>query len=399
VRTAKAAEKGLIINIFNVYIGVFIYKEGNTVIKYFENAFLNPKSRLTRDMGVAFLNAIFSKTDKEKLNVLDPTAATGIRGIRYVKETGIKNITFLEINKNAYKVLRKNLNFCKISANAFNTSIQEFANTLREKFDIIDLDPFGSIAPNLYDILKLAKDKTYLFITATDTAVLCGAHTNACYKIYDAKPMHNELSHEVGLRIMLGFVAKTAAQFNFGIDVIFAFSYAHYFRALVKLNHGSDNAIASLKNLGYVYYCNKCGYRNISKSFLPTQQKCKCGSMLEISGRLWADTLIKEDILKKVAENIKKIPDISNNEIKFIDTITNEKTIPLYYSIPKLTKLFRISSIKLSDLIEKLRQEGFAVSRTHFDLTAIKTDAPIEEITKIILNLNHASTNLKNSKV
>ncbi|MGC8648698.1 MAG: hypothetical protein ACP5UN_00550 [Candidatus Micrarchaeia archaeon] len=364
-----------------------MYKEGNTEIKYFENAFLNPKSRLTRDLGVAFLNSAFSKKEKETLKVLDPTAATGIRGIRYAKEAGVNNITFLEINKTAYKVLKKNLNFCGIPANAFNTSIQEFANTSKEKFDVIDLDPFGSIAPNLYDILKLAKDKTYLFMTATDTAVLCGAHTNACYKIYDAKPIHNELGHEVGLRIMLGFVARTAAQFNFGIDVIFAFSYAHYFRALVQLNHSSENALASLKNLGYTYYCNKCGYRNISKSFLPIQQKCRCGAALEVSGRLWADQLIKENIVSKVAENIKAIPDVKSNEIKFVDIIANEKQFPLYYSIPKLTKLFKIPSIKLNDLIQGLEHEGFAVGRTHFDPTAIKTDAPIDIITKVILNL------------
>ena len=31
--------------------------------------------------------------------------------------------------------------------------------------------------------------------------------------------MHNELCHETGMRIMIGYIARTAAQFNLGIDV------------------------------------------------------------------------------------------------------------------------------------------------------------------------------------
>ena len=373
--------------------GVYIYIEGNTKIKYSENAFLNPRSRLTRDLGVAFINAAFTEKEKKKIKVLDPTAATGIRGIRYANEAGIKNLTFLEINKSAYKVLKKNLSSCSADTTALNTSIQEFANTSMEKYDIIDLDPFGSIVPNLYDILKLAKDKTYLFLTATDTAVLCGAHEKACYKLYDAKPMHNSIAHEVGLRILLGFVARTAAQFNFGVEVVFAFSHAHYFRALVKLNHSSDNALSTLKNLGYTYYCNSCGYRSVSASFFPNIDKCACGAKLQIAGKLWAGDLINNLIMSSIADEFKKIPDANKDERKLVEMLVNEKNIPLYYKISQITKMLKVSSVKLDNIILELKNRGFTVEKTHFDPDAIKTDAPIDQITKVILMLSHTSAN------
>ena len=159
-----------------------MYVEGKARIKYSDNAFLNPTAKFVRDLCVAFAGSIASK----ETSILDPTAATGIRGIRYYLETRSKDVTLLDINKKAAAIAKKNLAFNKVKARLLNKSIQEFANTTDERFDIIDLDPFGSIAPNLYDILKISKDGTYLTFSATDAAVLCGAHPKACLKIYAA---------------------------------------------------------------------------------------------------------------------------------------------------------------------------------------------------------------------
>ncbi|MGC8694155.1 MAG: hypothetical protein ACP5RI_00860 [Candidatus Micrarchaeia archaeon] len=367
-----------------------MYKEGLVEIKYQDNAFLNPRSRLTRDMGVAFIDSKFTEKEKIKLNVLDPTAATGIRGFRYIIEADIRNITFLEINKSAFNTLKKNIkaekfDINKINIKAFNKSIQEFSNTTKERYDIIDLDPFGSISPNLFDILKLTKDNTYLFMTATDTAVLCGAHEKACLKIYDAKPMHNEMCHEVGLRILIGYIARTAAQFNINVEVVFAFSYAHYFRVLVKLKHSAEDVHETLtKKLGYVYYCNNCGYRSISASFFPNKQICECGSPFLISGKLWTSALNNKHVLKSIYERMIKIPDISRASIKFVEILVNEPEIPLYYSLPKLTKRLGLPSIKMDDVINSLKEKNFIAERTHFDFNAIKTNASIEDIKEAI---------------
>ena len=142
-----------------------MYKEGDARIKYADGAFLNPKAAISREISIAFVKSLAKKTTC----VLDTTAATGIRGIRYCLEDGIRDLTLLEINANAYKAMRRNLKFNGVKATALNTSVQEFANTCNKQFDVIDLDPFGGVAPYIYDLMKISRDGTHLIATATDT--------------------------------------------------------------------------------------------------------------------------------------------------------------------------------------------------------------------------------------
>ena len=62
-----------------------IYKEGKAKVYNTENAFLNPVAMASRDISVAFV-----KTFEVKDKALDATAATGIRGIRYALEAGVR---------------------------------------------------------------------------------------------------------------------------------------------------------------------------------------------------------------------------------------------------------------------------------------------------------------------
>ena len=244
-----------------------MYSEGKADIKYYDKAFLNPKGKLSRDISVAYMAVLAGKG----ANALDATSATGIRGIRYIKEAKIDKVTFLDINIDAYKTLMQNIGFNKVKAHAiaYSTSIQEFANLKGDRYDFIDLDPFGSAAPNIQDLLKVSKDGTRLMVTSTDTAVLCGAQEKACMRIYLARPMHNELCYEAGIRVLIGYIARLAGQFNYGIEVEASFSYLHYMRVFVRLVHGAAYAYKSIAKLGYATYCNKCGNRSIDEKAFP----------------------------------------------------------------------------------------------------------------------------------
>ena len=44
-----------------------------------------------------------------------------------------------------------------------------------DKFDIVDLDPYGSMVPFLYSALKALRKGGLLCVTCTDTRVLCGS--------------------------------------------------------------------------------------------------------------------------------------------------------------------------------------------------------------------------------
>ncbi len=355
-----------------------MYKEGRAAIRQ-GKAFLNPKAKMLRDLSIALLNSTANKNSK----ILDATSGTGIRAIRYFLETKAKEITILDMNKDAYNSTKLNIKENKVKANALNESLQEFANKEKHQFDFIDVDPFGGLSPYIYDIMKMSRNGTILMLTATDTAVLCGAHESACIRIYGSKPMHNELCHETGIRILVNYVLGIAAQFNYGIEVLFSISYAHYMRIFIRLKYGSANSLASIKNTGYAYYCASCGFRKTEKRLLPKNTMCNCcKSEMMISGRMWLGSLYNANITAKMLAYFKKHYD--ETETSALEMIKNEADIPLFYSIPKTTRMMHTVSISPTEVISRLKELGYTATRTHFDYDSVKTNADINIIKNCI---------------
>ena len=360
-----------------------MYKEGSVTIT--GGAFINEKAKLTRDLSILIANYMNSKYKIK--SALDPTAATGIRGMRYSKEVGVEDVDFLEINETSYESLKKNIKQNKIKGNAYNVSIQEFANTTKNKYDIIDLDPFGGATPYIFDIMKIEKNNTLLFVTVTDTAVLCGAHANACLKLYNAVPLHNEICHEVGLRILLGYIARIAASFNFGIDVHLSMVYKHYMRVWLQLNYNSNNALNSIKNMGYMFFCNSCGNRGSKSGLAPIIDKCPvCNSKLIVGGPLWTSKLKNLNTINYIIKEMDMF-DMKNEDKKIITTILNEDDTNNCYSISHMTHRLKLGSVKQSYVIDELKKMGYNVSITHYNPNMIRTDAAYLDIVDVIKKL------------
>ncbi|HIH50032.1 MAG: tRNA (guanine(10)-N(2))-dimethyltransferase [Candidatus Micrarchaeaceae archaeon] len=361
-----------------------MYKEGSAAIKYTKDSFLNPEARISRDISAAFVSALAEKGS----SIVDSTAATGIRGIRYYHESNSKKVVFLEMNRKAFASLKRNVTANKVKGTVLNKSIQEFANTTKDKFDFIDLDPFGGVTPYIYDLMKMSRGGTYLMITATDTAVLCGADYRACVRLYDARPMHNELCQEVALRLLIGYITRIAAQFNFGVEVVLSFSYLHYMRVFLRLRHGPKAASDSVRELGYAYYCNGCLYRGTQKSTLPEVGRCKaCGKELDTSGKIWLGNLYQKGTMELMADRMRKgVADgrFDAKSLEFLDRLSAEFDYPLLYSISRLTKKMGIGAVSPNLVIERLAKKGYRASKTHLGKNAIKTDAGVDVVKRCI---------------
>jgi tRNA (guanine26-N2/guanine27-N2)-dimethyltransferase len=360
-----------------------MYVEGKAKIRDSGKAFLNPKAQASRDISVAYVSQLAQKG----ASLLDATAATGIRGIRYSLESKIKKPTLTEINPTAYRALKSNLLLNKVKATALNMSIQEFANTADERFDFIDLDPFGGISPYIYDLMKISGDGTRLMVTATDTAVLCGADSKACMKLYDSKPVHNELCHEGGMRVMIGYIARVAAQFDMRIDVELSISYLHYLRSFIRFTAGAKAAYSSLEKMGYLRYCDKCCNRETEPGFLPKATECKnCGARMASYGRMWAGPIKGQKVVDSIYDAI--MDDESKKEAaKLIGTIKAELDVPFYYHIPTLTKRYRTSSVSPYAVMERLAKLGHSCSLTHMEGSAIRTNAGLGIVVSCIKGL------------
>ena len=339
-------------------------------------AFYNPKMESCRDLSVLLQGEL------GEVSVCDGFAATGMRGIRYKLECpNVKKVTFVEVNAAVAKICRKNAKSNKIKANVVNKDIREFLQDKQIKFDVIDLDPFGTPAIYIYDAISALsrnKESSYLFATATDTAVLCGAHRHACQKTYNAASLNTSFCHELGIRILLGFIARIAAQFNLGMVPLLSYSHGHFMRVHVKLLRGDVHAYPSVSQMGYTYYCPDC---HVIRSFF-ANDKVKLGGICKdckwtLLGPLWLGQLHDNQMLLALA---KKSADYK----ELFSTMLKENPFLYYYDMHELAGRLKKSPGKIEAVIHKIRIRGYDASRTHFSPLGIKTNMPLKELEEMV---------------
>lgn len=328
--------------------------------------FYNPRMKLNRDICCAFARTL------DDITFADVLAGSGAKGIRVANESG--HAVFLNDGSgHAVELIKKNAELNGVTVDISNEDANLFLS--KHEFDFIDIDPFGTPVPFLDNSVLAVSKNGYLGVTATDAAPLCGVYPKACFRKYGAKPLRSEFCHEVGLRILLGYVARTAAKYSRGVKCLLGHSTEHYFRLYVKLSSGKRNADSSLSEIGYVYYCRACLNRIYRKGFLSETLTCKCGNPYETAGPLWLGRIKDNAVLKKV---IKKSYYLKSTQTeKLLNTIFEEIDVPFYYDVHRLCKHLKVNSPPLDEIVNALSDQGYRVSRTHFCPTGIKTDAPL----------------------
>ncbi|MDD5317411.1 MAG: tRNA (guanine(10)-N(2))-dimethyltransferase [Candidatus ainarchaeum sp.] len=362
--------------------------EGSARILVPKGVFFNSEMRLCRDFSVLALKAALAG---KKVRAVDATAGTGVRGIRYSKEAGgaVGELFLVDVNRRAAAATRRNLKLNGVKGKVANNAFQRFAcsDAARKGFGFIELDPFGSPVPFLHDAARLSRDGTILSVTATDAAVLCGAHPKACLKNYQAKPLNACCCHEVGARILLGKIARTASEFNFGIAPLFTLSHKHYFKAFVALSEGAERAVESVRELGFVAHCSKCletVYRKGVANALP--QKCAaCGESPEYAGPLWLGRIQDGALLAKILS-------IDRGRDKGVEKtasalLAEARLPPLYFELHLMAKRLSVGAVKPESVCRMLERKGFACAGTHFRHNSVKTDAPKSEVENAVAKL------------
>ena len=152
--------------------------------------FYNTKMEFNRDMTVLLTKIILPD------DYLDAMAATGVRGLRIANEAGIP-VTINDRDEQAVKIIQANAD--KLGGSITVTCDDANRLMCTARFDSIDLDPFGTPVPFLDAASRAAKH--YLFVTATDTAPLCGAHFKAGCRRYFAIP-RNTIDGDYGRELV-----------------------------------------------------------------------------------------------------------------------------------------------------------------------------------------------------
>jgi len=342
-----------------------------------DNVFYNSKMHFCRSFFSIAVGSI-----NKKMNFTDGFCASGIRGIRYIKENdNISKSYFIDANPDAVNICKKNLISNKIKAQViecdFNKAIRELDS------DLIEIDPFGTPVPYLYDSIRSlwSKKEAYLSITATDVAVLCGPHKDACIKNYHSKSLNNEFTHENGIRILLKRICQTLLEFNFGMDPLISLSDQHYLKVFLRIVKGDASAKQSSKNIGFISFCNKCSNRSFGTEM---QNICEfCNSKMTYAGPLWIGNIHNKKTIGQMKSINKKRGYHHNEKItKILHLMNEELTLPPYYfDLHQFSRLKKKEFIpKIDDAIKNLKENGFCAKRTHFSPNSIKTDAKIKEI-------------------
>ena len=333
--------------------------------------FYNRRMELNRDITVLLL-PLLSPSD-----YLDAMGAAGIRGIRVATECGIP-VAIADREPVAAGLIRRNVERSGMEIEVVERDMNALLS--ERSFDAVDLDPFGTPAWVIDAAVRGCR--RFLFVTATDTAPLCGAHLRAGIRRYGAVPMNTEYHSEVGLRILLGFVVRETVKYDRGIEPVFCYAREHFIRLHLRILRGAKAADATLSRIGFIHQCRKCPYREEQPGLQAETRTCPhCGVALSPIGPLWLGSIRRDGITEELrAAADCGEPGTKKDIIKLLDACSGELPTSSFYDYHLLAKLLGCSPPHIGVVLDRIRAAGYAVSRTHFSGYGIKTEAPLAVI-------------------
>ncbi|HEY7109159.1 MAG TPA: tRNA (guanine(10)-N(2))-dimethyltransferase [Nitrososphaeraceae archaeon] len=364
-------------------------------------AFFNPVAKRNRDISILVYSA-FSELDSLKsLTFADSLCGVGSRGLRVgVEIPSSQEIWMNDINPNALELAKESaklnsiINKCHFHNGEACSFLLSNQNHERKRYDIVDLDPFGSPSPYIDCVLRAVKNGGLLSVTATDTAVLCGVYPHVCFRKYLGYPINNEYANETGIRLLISLIAFTASRFDLAINPLFSHTNLHFMRTYLQIKISNNQANNIHTKIGNILHCHKCGNRtqlalgDCSKSCSICLSKCSLG------GPLWKGPLSDTQFLKIMLNLVPRLttyqqsPNLQKSIINQLEVTAKEIPEPYYYLVDTISSKLKISPPPISEVIERIHDSGFSASRAALNPRGIKTVASITEILHALKNRN-----------
>ena len=341
--------------------------------------FFNDKMLNNRDLSQIAAKVFKKKAGlDEEFRVADALAASGIRGFRYGDYA--TDLHLNDVNPDAAQAIRKGLEENDIEATVHEKDSNVFLSEFGNYFHFIDVDPFGSFTKFLDSTARAANHQSFVGLTATDNAAPAGSYPTVCERRYGSKPIKNDFMHEIGLRIYIKEVFQNFARFDKCFDPKVCFHERHYSRVMGRVTESKKRTNKALEHIGYLSYCKNCLWRKFGR----VDECPECGEEVEIAGPLWTGKFVDQRFTSEMLDEMPE--DWESREM--LERLDSEaEIITPYYDIHALASNIGTSSPKREEFIEKLRDKGYPVSRTHFNPTGVKTDAPIQDLKDIVQDL------------
>ncbi|KAK4197265.1 S-adenosyl-L-methionine-dependent methyltransferase [Triangularia verruculosa] len=400
------------------------------------------------------------KSPALEFTILDALSASGLRALRYAHEIPfLTTVTSNDLLKVATESIQRNaihngladkinVSHDDALAHMYSVVVKELrkrsgrtgkAVVATDKYDVIDLDPYGSAAPFLDAAVQAIRDDGGLLcVTCTDSGVWASnGYPEKCYALYGGVPVKGWYSHEVGLRIILHSIETAAAKYGLAIEPLLSLSVDYYVRVFVRVTRSPAMVkFQGGKNM-MVYSCgggcgawttqllmknkpapNKKGsgifYKHGFTKAPTAPPLCDhCGSVTHLAGPMYAGRIHDPGFVQKVIDEANEAsPEIygtlarvkgmlytaleeflpspqeaeaqkeSGKAGKLVKKKVTEAELaaidpyPFYFYPAQVAGLMNCQSPPEAHLKGALKGLGYRVTRSHCKAGSIKTDAP-----------------------
>jgi tRNA (guanine26-N2/guanine27-N2)-dimethyltransferase len=355
--------------------------------------FYNPVMEFNRDLTILAFQA-YQRMVGHEIRICEPLTATGIRGIRFAAELqGVTEVVSGDINLHAAQLAAHNVALNNLTG---KVAIEhKDANRLliehsapKQRFDIVDIDPFGTPVPHLDAAVQALRNHGLLAVTATDMAPLCGVHAKACVRKYGGRPLRTEYCPELAIRLLISATATAAAKHDIGIKVLFSHCSDHYIRVYAQIGYGAQKADDALKNVGYILHCFGCHHREVArKPFPDSTLTCpECGTKMDYAGPLWVGSIFDKDFIERMRQE--NVHFAFRNCVKISKLLNQVKAEaeapPTYYVLDKLSGKLGLPAPGMAPFFKTLTECGFQAVATHFNTRGIRTDASASDMKMVL---------------
>ena len=392
-----------------------------------------------------------------RFTILDALSATGLRALRYAQEIPFTtSITANDLLPAATKTIKMNAQHNQledkiktVTGNALTHMYSLVGENCKDdkgrpipsqKYDVIDLDPYGTAAPFLDAAVQAVRDDGgMLCVTCTDAGVWASnGYPEKAYSLYGGVTVKGPHSHEGGLRLILHAIASSAARYGLAIEPLLSLSIDFYARVFVRIYKSPGDVKFLAGKTMVVYNCDSgCGAwttQMLAKNKLMPNKSGKghfwkhvfnmapntggtcahCGMKMHMAGPMYAGPLHSPEFIQRILDGLPQVSTDTYHTTERIEgmlSVALEETIsaleddsnsptatsktgkhdpaaldhyPFFFIPSVLSKVIHCVTPHENALRGALRHLGFRVTRSHTKGGTIKTDAPWEIIWEVM---------------
>ncbi len=355
--------------------------EGNPEVgpgtKKMGEAFYNPAMGLNRDLSVLLVADYAARRGRE-VDFADALAGTGARSLRVANEVaGEVRVHANDANPFAVAAIERGRAANGVAPERLLASNREaHAFLAARRYDVVDLDPFGSPMPFLDAAVRATRHGGLVCVTATDTAALAGTYPRVCRRRYAADPLFNvPWRREVGLRILAGAVVRAAGRADRAAEPVLCVAHDHWMRVVAKLSDGRGAGDRAWKGLGYAW-------QDPDGTPRTTPHRGETPRGPDVAGPLWLGPLHDADLVARMtadADGRALAKPVATPRL--LELLADESNAPpFWWDLGDMQARWGAPQPRRRDLIARLRAAGHQAGRSHIEPQAVRTTAEAAEM-------------------